>query len=375
MMIKKNALVFVGSLAFILVGAIVFYLYFKSVSQSSVAVNRLQATASYDEELVSQIYDRTKLYANDTRIAIGIIEDESVSFYGLVRRNDTLYNESNASVVFEIGSITKVMTAHVMSALSYEGVLDINASILDHIAVDNEHLRPITPQHLANHTSGLPRLPGNMGMAFMDPYKNYKAEDLVAYLEKYNQDPEIGITSSYSNLGFGVLGYLMELLSGKSLENLFEEFIFAPSDMRNSSSLLSEVNNLAEPGRFALGSKAGYWNFDVMAGAGAVRSSADQMLRYIHMLMSEAEVVKRLREPTFRDDSIVIGNALMITERGGTGKTYWHNGGTGGFRSCMAFEVEGGVGVVVLSNVALGDKNDRNIDALCFDMLALKLKT
>jgi hypothetical protein len=107
------------------------------------------------------------------------------------------------------------------------------------------------------------------------------------------------------------------------------------------------------------------WDFDALAGAGAMRSTANDMLRYLRANMgidqsSLTAAMKLAQEP--RSDftkTIRIGLAWMTTRKG----IIWHNGGTGGYRSFLGFTADGRRGVVVLSNTAV-DLDDLGFAAL-----------
>src|SRR5204863_525604 len=83
--------------------------------------------------------------------------------------------------------------------------------------------REITLADLATHTSGLPRLPDNMGKLRMllhmdNPYADYSVEDLYAFLSGYTLPRDIGAEYEYSNLGGGLLGHVLALKSSGIME-------------------------------------------------------------------------------------------------------------------------------------------------------------
>jgi serine-type D-Ala-D-Ala carboxypeptidase/endopeptidase len=114
------------------------------------------------------------------------------------------------------------------------------------------------------------------------------------------------------------------------------------------------------PGHDETGKAAKNWDFDVLAGAGAIRSTANDMLRYLKANMGIdpsplADAMKLAQQP--RSDmgsgstakSMRIGLAWMTTGKG----IVWHSGGTGGYRSFIGFTADGQRGVVVLANTAV----------------------
>lgn len=357
---------FVSLIGIVLLGAWIYVTKIYSVTEAS---NLLVPTATFSQENVDIIYNLSNEFENETEIAFAYINAEAVSYYGISREQDSIVTISNKDRVFEIGSITKVMTAQVMAELVEKGDLDLEASILDYIPIKNERLRPIKLKHLPNHTSGLPRMPDNLKLKLNDPYKDYGKTELYEYLSDFDKDVEVGVVSDYSNLGFGIIGHIVELVSGDSLESLYQQYIFEPMLMSNSSSYREKVLNMARPGNGMLGAPGYYWNFDVLAAAGAVKSSVSQMTSYIRFLIEDNPVSSMMRMSTFVSEKENLGQALIIKKYGDGASIFWHNGATGGFRSCMAFEPKSKKGVVVLSNLNIAEKRKANIDQLCFKLL------
>jgi hypothetical protein len=109
------------------------------------------------------------------------------------------------------------------------------------------------------------------------------------------------------------------------------------------------------PGHDNTGNAAKNWDIDALAGAGAIRSTANDMLRYLKANMGidpspMAAAMKFAQQP--RGDmtkTMRIGLAWMTTRKA----IIWHNGETGGYRSFLGFTADGRRGVVILSNTAV----------------------
>ena len=125
----------------------------------------------------------------------------------LKKTNDTIKLIENHKNVFEIGSITKVFTATLLSNFVNDQKLKLDDNIQDYLDFKINAENDITFKELANHTSGLPRVPSNLinqitGFDENNPFKHYNKEKLKDYLTKdveLNQEP--GIKYEYSNLG------------------------------------------------------------------------------------------------------------------------------------------------------------------------------
>jgi CubicO group peptidase (beta-lactamase class C family) len=216
---------------------------------------------------------------------------------------------------------------------------------------------------LATHTSGLPRLPESWFAridATDDPYASITANDvLAAYASGEGRTSWRKAKVDYSNLGFGLLGVLLERQANEPYDALVQRLVLQPLGMKNTSIALNEheASQLAT-GRDESGKPTPPWSFDAMAGAGAYRSTIEDMARF---LQAAAE---RTPMPAFdwsemwaprkvaSGESAALGWQLddLTGRLVGIRRIVWHNGGTGGFSSWMGFDPERRIGVVVLAS-------------------------
>ena len=125
---------------------------------------------------------------------------------------------------------------------------------------------------LATHTSGLPRLPDNMGLLInpLNPYAGYTTDDLDAFLADFKLKREPGSKYNYSNLGMGTLGYALAKRSGKSYNELIEEKICQPLGMHDTTITLSEDQQARlASGIMPFGLPASNWDIPALPGCGA----------------------------------------------------------------------------------------------------------
>ena len=135
---------------------------------------------------------------------------------------------------------------------------------------------------LSNHTSGLPRvIPKTLALllATGDPYGDIKPVDVYDFLKGANLSTTPGTRSSYSNLGGGLLGLALARRAGTSYEELIVSRICRPLGMADTRMTLTDPQSrrLARPYQ-RRGKVEKSWHFDALAGAGAILSSADDML-------------------------------------------------------------------------------------------------
>src|SRR5690606_1928309 len=123
----------------------------------------------------------------------------------------------------------------------------------------------ITFQSLANHTSGLPRLPVNLDLSNeTNPYKNYGKKEIEEYLKNLLKlENEPSKISSYSNLGAGLLGHTLGLTQKSSFQKLLQKRVFDKYKMTNSFTTSQNLDNRLVKGLDENGEVVSNWDFDV----------------------------------------------------------------------------------------------------------------
>ena len=271
-------------------------------------------------------------------------------------------NAPDADTVFEIGSVTKTFTATLLAQAVNDGKLKLDtpvAELLPGFTIPSRDGKFITLENLATQHSGLPRMPGNFMPADpSNPFADYDATRLKAFLAGYTLTRDPGSHYEYSNLGVGMLGYALAQHAGSTYDVLVQQQIFTPLDMRSSATTLSPSMraHLAQ-GHDKTGKIVGNWAFDTLAGAGAIKSTGADMLRYLKANMgllktSLYPAMQLAQKPRADVPSGRIGLVWMTRHDAG-GDVIWHNGMTGGYASFMGFTADRQHGVVVLTNVSL----------------------
>jgi CubicO group peptidase (beta-lactamase class C family) len=218
--------------------------------------------------------------------------------------------------------------------------------------------RDITLEDLATHMSGLPRLPDNFSpQNLANPYAGYTPERLYEFLRNYQLPREPGAKWEYSNLGFGLLGYVLARRAGTDFESLVRLRICGPLDMMNTwMTLPRELEARMAAGHSVQLQPVGYWTFgDATAGAGAFRSDAGDLLEFLAAVLGHKRsglapaltAMLKPRIPVMPEMGQAIG--WNTTTRPGA-EIVLKDGGTGGFSSAILFVAKSRTGVVVLSN-------------------------
>ncbi|MEL7315903.1 MAG: serine hydrolase, partial [Cyanobacteria bacterium J06559_3] len=211
-------------------------------------------------------------------LVVGVIQgdDDWIEGFGPMSHWSAI---SDGDILFEIGSLTKVFTATLLSLLVERQELKLTTPINQLAPAYRQLPDTITLGTLATHTSGLPRLPANIHKAIkadpQNPYAAYTREDLHTYLQSHNGTPgRTTGTISYSNLGAGILGNILADQLGQSYEKAVLSSICYPLGLTDTRVALSD----AQTARLAIGHSPDNkpvknWDVPTLAGAGALRST------------------------------------------------------------------------------------------------------
>ena len=284
--------------------------------------------------------------------------------------------------LFEIGSITKVFTALLLAEAVTRGELSLDTSlgdVLPEVDVPARDGVAITLEHLATHTAGLPPNPLSLPAAFLaqwrgrdgDPWEAVDRQALLTTLAgtRLRRTPGTGRVA-YSNFGAGLLGHALVASSGsRDFGALVHARICGPLGMSDTVLLPDREQAQREAhGHRGRRRPTGHWEVAGLPGAGALRSTAVDMLTFL--------------QAQLRPDGTPLGPAIALTQqerrpgtRLGIGLGWlraplngrvalWHNGGTGGFRAFAGFVPSAGVGAVILAN------DVRSVDRAGLDLLA-----
>ncbi|WP_103072162.1 serine hydrolase domain-containing protein [Aquimarina sediminis] len=322
---------------------------------------------------VNILKKRLSDFPNNTQVAIALVRDGDAEFLGVINENNALRTTNNADMVFEIGSITKVFTSICLSDLVANNEVLLKETLQDQFDFTLQAGGDITFEQLANHTSGLPRLPTNVneveGFDPNDPYAHYSLDNLKSYLQNHVVLNSVsGTTYEYSNIGTGILGYTIAQKRNTTYEEMVQNIILNPLHMNSTTSLLENVDpsKLVKP-RDQNGNIIQYWNFaETMTGAGSLKSSVSDMVKFIRKNFEDDPLYNLPQEKTFDrgDDSYMGLGWGIIEDEDSIFRVLLHDGGTGGFSSMLMLDKNKKTGVIILSNVK---DYESKVGAMCND--------
>ncbi len=323
----------------------------------------------FDRQLDSlvRIHARQQLTVG---LSIGIVRHDSLFVYNYGETSRDTGKLPTDSTLYEIGSVSKTFTATILADYVGWGWLKlsdpVNRYLPDSIPPLQRDGVLVTVQMLANHTSGLPRLPGNLtgpGFVATNPYLAYDTNALFSFLKSVQISSIPGTVYQYSNLGAGLLGTILERIAGKSYDHLLRYTITEPLAMNQTALTLrpADRRRLAT-GYTEAGQPTTNWDFRALVGAGGIRSTVHDLLRYLCAELGWSKVDKRripealsmvmqtTQTVTFQNASTEVG---LGWHRSKSKAGWWHNGGTGGYASFASFDRPSQTALVILSNTAI----------------------
>ncbi|MGH3291059.1 MAG: serine hydrolase domain-containing protein [Trebonia sp.] len=241
---------------------------------------------------------------------------------------------------FEIGSVTKTMTATLLASLVLDGTVTLDDPIGGWL--DAGPNGDITLEQLATHTSGLPRLAPDQPVDWANPFRDLAAEQAEEALRAAIRPPEAA--HLYTNFGYQLLGIVLERASGHAYQDLLAERLFEPLEMTCSG--VGEAGG----GIRLTGNPVGHWD-RALPAAGGIESTVEDVARYLSACLNPQDgalgrAITLCRQPRVRiHEDREIGLAWFII-----GDVFRHNGRTGGFASCVAVNQVAGRAVGAMVN-------------------------
>ncbi|HOX57240.1 MAG TPA: serine hydrolase domain-containing protein [Candidatus Paceibacterota bacterium] len=298
---------------------------------------------------------------------------------------------TSADTLFELGSITKTFTGLTLARQIEHGNVRLDQPIRELLppgADLPEEAREVTLRHLTSHSSGFPRMPddwspvSSLGMLVFgsDPYAGYRAADLLADVRSVRLQSAPGTKACYSNFGMALLGYLLATNASSRYETLVKREVCLPLGLGDTTVTLNSVQAqrsaqgyraVLRLGPIILALRSAPWFAgNDLGGAGALRSTATDMLKYLQANMHPEgqpleHAIQESHRVLFEEDArTAFGMNWIHLQSQRLGRTIiWHNGGTGGFRSFIGFTADRRLGVVLLSN------SGEDVDDLAVNLL------
>lgn len=319
-----------------------------------------------DAEIVVMMKTRVDVDHAGTGMVVGIIDARGshVLAYGTLSEGGAPVDGDS---VYEIGSITKVFTATLLSDMARGGEIDPDAPAARYLPVKLPAVgeRQITLADLSSQLSGIPSIPSNLQPKDdNNPFADYTVPQLYEFVSGFTPARPAGQTYEYSNAGVGLLGHILTLRAKADYETLVRQRITGPLGMNDTAiTLTPAMRQHLAVGYGMPGMPAANWDMPVLAGMGALRSSTADMLKFVGAnmglgkpplpLYGAMQATHRARHGLEGKPGQSIALGWHVLEQNGS-RIVWHNGGTAGYRTYIGFDETTGRGVVLMSNSHMG---------------------
>lgn len=295
-----------------------------------------------------------------TGIVIGVVTPKGSSYYSYGVKSYETKEPVDEHTIFEIGSNTKTFTGLLLANEVVKGELSLDDPLQkllpEGITAPKRNGQEIKLINLANHTSSLPRVPGNLNRNHPNgPYAELTIEQVYKYLNNCELTYDIGTKWAYSNFGKGLLGTVLAEKYETDYESLVIKEITEPLGMNDTRITYTPDMKKRKAKGHSMGVEIGDYHLPAIAGCGALRSTAVDMIKYLKANMG---LVKIDLYPAMQlahistgagNGKISTGLGWLISNIEGE-EVIWHDGGTQGQMSFMGFNKSRNIGVVVLTN-------------------------
>jgi len=340
------------------------------IGEQAFRLNKPHVSRTMNDEKLERILKSR--YRNDRSgvcVAAAYIEKEKVS-RAKVCANEQDDDLLEGAAAFEIGSISKTMTAAMLASLIDEGKISLEDRVSLYLPPDvslpSYNGQPILIKHLVTHTSALPSYPD----AFLpadenNPYAHISQQRLLEALETVTLTRAPGTEYAYSNMGFMLLSYVIAETAGMDLETLLQQRLFEPLKMKRAYIAQLPRHTGVVVGHSENSRQVNSpWDFQVnLAGVGGVRATLNDMVKYAQAQMGigDPATVAILQQTHQLID--VSGNASNLPPQGmawghsviNNTDYLTHAGGTGGFSSLIVVDTQNQLALVMMFDAAVID--------------------
>lgn len=317
-------------------------------------------------------------------VAISVIKNGKIiksKGYGLASVEFNI--PATTETVFEIGSVSKQITAAAIMLLVEDGKIDLDEKISKYLPDTPEAWKDVTVRHLLTHTSGIQSYTRLGGFELS---KRYKVGDLIKELGQHSLEFEPGSSYRYSNSGYSLLGYVIESASGKSYWEFLRERIFNPLKMNSTADRDPQfiIRNRATGYEWENGRLVGRdYELTDLFSAGAIVSTVGDLAKWDIALRGETLLSKESKAESWKPYKLNNGKensyglGWNITEFRGQ-KLLRHGGQTAGFAANISRYTDADLSVIVLTNLGtqgLGSSISSGIAKIYIPSISLKALT
>jgi len=324
-------------------------------------IDSKSSTTGFYEKVDSIVINKMNQY-DIPGLAVGVVRNDSIIYtkgYGVKKVGSD--NPVNDNSIFHTASISKLFTASAVMQLIDKKLISIDSKVVDvlpELNYSDERIKEITIKHLLNHTLGLPDI-DNYHWKSNHQHKN-SLQDYILGLN-LNVTSEPTDEYRYSNLGYDILGYVIEKVSGVTFEKYVKDHILNPSGMDDSDFRYFKIPDSLKVSPHSkrwisqkIYSRKIYPYTREHAPSSTLNASAKDLSKWMVFFLEKlndegpANIYSIMLEPSFgARRNIGLGFQLYDFEEK---KAVGHFGGDKGFRSFLMMIPDENIGLVVLGN-------------------------
>lgn len=306
-------------------------------------------------------------------MSVGFVENGTSSFFNYGKISKESAQAVNENTIYEIGSITKLLTGNLLAQANNEGKLKIDdfidAYLPKEYVLSNEVKGKIKISDLASHQSGLPNFDFKKLME-ANPKQplDINKESIHALINENTKLIDYG-SYRYSNISYALMGMILEKVYAKSFEDVLKEKMLLPLKMENTLTSNFNVKNKVTGYEYN-GSPQDFFNWNsLIAPAGLVKSNTSDMTKLLKTILSnKGEISKAtaIAETTFfKNTEREIGFGQQM-ERVADDVYFYKTGSTMGCATIFAYDKKSNWGMVILLNHSnprlIGELMDTNYE-------------
>lgn len=270
--------------------------------------------------------------------AVVLVSPDSVLLckaYGYANYEDQI--KATDTTLFQVGSVGKLFTSIAAMQLVERGLLDLDEDVNNYLVgwkIENPFEKPVTLRNLLTHTGGF-----NERVIGYQAKTNSEVEPLDQHLKRRMPSlfQEPGLAINYSNYGYALAGYIVQLKSGKPYERYVKEHILVPLGMTRSTFHLPD--NYQEINGYANGYRTTQQGFEFLKvyprntnPAGGILLTAKDMVSLTQLFLKQDKLLskesfQKLMEPQFKVHELLTGYGLLMEEQRYNGHQFFSKGG------------------------------------------------
>lgn len=299
-------------------------------------------------------------------VAVGIVKDGEVVLakaYGYADVEEKI--AANAETIYQVGSVTKLFTGHVLARLIEQGDMALTDRLatffpeLDSFPIAPDGT-PITVRDVATHSAEFPRYPENLERQDSNPIKGYTEAAMMTGINQVEIDTTVGYRYNYSNFGYGVLGLAMEFRTDTTYEALVQRHVLEPYSMSATFVTQNDAvdEHLAVPYlEVNPEQRTEPWDMGTLLAAGNIFSNVNDLNQFMLHLLDDNAVNRTQQQRLLRINetwSYGLGCFVIDSEEYNTSVIY-HGGDIDGYASSLTLYPEHQLGIVLLTNYGQGE--------------------